>query len=79
MQHNKIADTHLFLLSLTKCPHEKNIEKAFFMSAGPQNESETAGSGDTLSQCLYQNIYRIQKKISSKIYIYVKYICLTFN
>ena len=45
MQHNKTAHTHLFLLSLTKCQHEKNIEKAFFISAGPQNESETAGSG----------------------------------
>ena len=45
-------DILLFLLPFTKCQHEKKIERTFFVSAGTQNEWETAGSGTTLPQYL---------------------------
>ena len=32
MKHNKNADTSLFLLSFTRCEHEKYIERIFFVS-----------------------------------------------
>ena len=41
----------MFLLSF-KSQREKNIERTFFVSAGAQKGSETAGSGNTLPQYL---------------------------
>ena len=45
-------DTLLFILSFTKCQHEKNIEIIFFVSVGPQKGWETMGCGTTLPQYL---------------------------
>ena len=36
MKHGKNEDNLFFLLSFTKCQHEKIIEKTFFVSAGSQ-------------------------------------------
>ena len=36
IKHDKSADTLLFLLSFSKSQREKNIERAFFVSAGAQ-------------------------------------------
>ena len=75
MKHNKNADILLFLLSFTKCQCEKNIERTFFVSVGAQKGWEAVVSGTALPQYLPNP----KKNISSKIYIYIKYICLTFN
>ena len=49
----KNADTLLFLLLFITSQREKNIEKTFFVSAGPQKgEKKTGGSGNTLPQYL---------------------------
>ena len=53
---------------------KKNIARTFFVCAGAQKGWETSGSENTLPQYLPN-----PKKIPSKIYIYIKYICLTFN
>ena len=52
MKHNKNADTLLFLLSFTKCQHEKNIERTFFVSPDAKKGWETAGLVTTLPQYL---------------------------
>ena len=75
MKHNKNADTVLFLLSFTKSKREKNVERTFSVTPDAQKGWETADSGNTLPQYLSnpKNIFRVN------LYIYVKYICLTFN
>ena len=74
MQYNKNADNHLFLQLFTKGQLEKNIEKMLFVSSDALKRWKTAGSGSTLPQHLPN-----PKCISSKIFISIKYICLTSN
>ena len=62
MKHGKNKDNLFFLLSFTKCQHEKIIENTFFVSAGSQKGWETAGSGTTLAQYLPN----IKNKIPAK-------------
>ena len=72
MKHNKNADTLLFLLSFTKNQREKILKRTFLVSAGGRIGWETAGCGNTLPQYL-------PNPTSSRIYIYIKYSCLTLN
>ena len=51
MKHNENVYTLLFLLSFTKCQHEKDIERTLFVSADAQKGWESTGSaGTTLPQ-----------------------------
>ena len=75
MKQNKNADIILFLLPFTKFQREKNIEGTFFVSAGAQKGWELAGFGTTLPQYLPKP----KSKTSTKVYIYIKNICLTFD
>ena len=71
MNYNKNTYTFLSLLLLTTGQRERNIEKTLFVSAGAQKRWKTGGSGSTLPQYL--------PNPKSKFYIYINYICLTFN
>ena len=62
MKHGKNKDNLFFLLSFTKCQHEKIIENTFFVSAGSQKGWETAGSGTTLAQYLRTTKNKIPAK-----------------
>ena len=62
MKHNKKSDPLLFLLLFTKCQHEKNIERTFFVSAGALKEWERARSGTTLPQYLLNTKYKFPVK-----------------
>ena len=63
MKHNKKSDTLLFLLLFTKCQHEQNIERTFFVSAGTQKEWERARSGTALPQYLPNTKYKFPVKL----------------
>ena len=77
MKYNKNADTFLYQRLFTMGKREKNIEKTF-VSAGAQKRWKTAGSGNTLPQDLPNPKSKFPVKFIFT-YIYIKYICLTFN
>ena len=52
VEHDKNADTILFLLLFTTGQREKIIEKTFIVSTGAQDMCKKAGSGSTLPQYL---------------------------
>ena len=74
MKHKTIGKPFCSYSHLLSVSMKKNIARTFFVCAGAQKGWETV-----VLKILYHNIYQIQKKIPSKIYIYIKYICLTFN
>ena len=74
IKHSKNADPLLFLVSFTKCQREKNIEKTLFGSAGTQKVI-ISGFWDYFATISTES----KKNISSKTYIYIKRVCLTFN
>ena len=74
MMYNKNADILLFLLLFTTGQREKNIGKTF-VSAGAQKRWKNRGFGEYFTAIPTES----QKYNSSKIYIYINYICLTFN
>ena len=49
MKHNKNADALLFLLSFTKVPTGKNVERIFFASAGAKKRVRNSGFWDCLT------------------------------
>ena len=78
MKYNKNTDTFLYQRLFTMGKREKNIEKTLFLSAGAQKRWKTEGSGNTLPRDLPNPKSRFLVKFIFT-YIYIKYICLTFN
>ena len=75
IKHNKNVDTLLFLLSVTKCQREKKYWKNIICEYRRTKRVRISGFWNyfwTIST-------RSKKQISSRIYIYIKYICLAFN
>ena len=52
LEHNKNANTILFILLFTTGQREKIIEKTFVVSTSAQDMCKKAGSGSTLPQYL---------------------------
>ena len=75
MQYNKNPLCYVFLPSFTKSRYEKILKEHSLWE-------QLLKKGEKLQVLgiLYRNVYHIyQKKIPSKIYIYIKYICLTIK
>ena len=73
-KHNKNITPFSSYYYLLRVNVKKYWKKKFFVSACAQKGLKTSGSGNTLPY-----LPNPKNKISSKINIYMKYICLTFN